>query len=71
MFEFTLQRNGHPVEYRGIAYRSADGDVLVMTENVHEIDEFRELLLKRDGLGRILVLAVALPGRDHRPRSGA
>jgi len=61
-FEFTLTRNGRQLEFRGAAFRLPSGELLVLSENVHEIDEFRELLLQAMAWGGILMLAVGLAG---------
>src|ERR1700738_1058724 len=44
-FEFRLNRRGEAVTFRGLAQRLPSGDVVLVSQNVHEMHEFRELLV--------------------------
>jgi signal transduction histidine kinase len=62
VFDFTLEQGGRKVPFRGLATALPNGTLLVLTQNVYEMEEFRELLVNAMAWGGILVLAVGLIG---------
>src|SRR6202166_1346082 len=61
-FEFRLTRRGGAVTFRGLAHRLPSGDVVLVSQNVHEMHEFRELLVGAMAWGGLLVLIMGLAG---------
>jgi signal transduction histidine kinase len=61
-FEFRLNRRGEAVTFRGLAHRLPSGDVVLVSQNVHEMHEFRELLVGAMAWGGLLVLIMGLAG---------
>jgi signal transduction histidine kinase len=61
-FEFRLNRRGEAVSFRGLAHRLPSGDIVLVSENVHEMHEFRELLVGAMAWGGLLVLVMGLAG---------
>jgi signal transduction histidine kinase len=61
-FEFTLRRGGETVPFRGLAHRLPSGDIVLVSQNVQEMHEFRELLVGAMAWGGLLVLVVGLAG---------
>jgi hypothetical protein len=57
-FEFRLNRRGEAVTFRALAHRLPSGDIVLVSQNVHEMHEFRELLIGAMALGRP-------PGSNH------
>jgi signal transduction histidine kinase len=63
LFEFRLPvQGGHHQLFRGLAHRLPDGRILIISENVHEIHEFKELLRNAMAWGGVLMLAAGLAG---------
>src|ERR1700736_324157 len=61
-FEFSLNRGGEAVPFRGLARRLPSGDIVLVSQNVWEMHEFRELLLGAMAWGGLLVLIMGLAG---------
>ena len=61
-FEFSLNRGGEAVPFRGLAHRLPSGDIVLVSQNVHEMHEFRELLVGAMAWGGLLVLIMGLAG---------
>lgn len=61
-FEFKLNRGGQAVPFRGLARRLPSGDIVLVSQNVHEMHEFRELLVGAMAWGGLLVLIMGLTG---------
>ena len=61
-FEYTLMRNGKEAPFRGVGYRMANDDVLILSYNVNEIYGFKHLLVNALTWGGILVFAVGIAG---------
>src|SRR6202023_1852307 len=61
-FEFSLNRGGEAVPFRGLARRLPSGDIVLVSQNVWEMHEFRELLLSAMTWGGLLVLIMGLAG---------
>ncbi|WP_247444255.1 ATP-binding protein [Bradyrhizobium sp. 197] len=61
-FEFSLNRGGDAVPFRGLARRLPSGDMVVVSQNVREMHEFRELLVGAMAWGGLLVLIMGLAG---------
>jgi signal transduction histidine kinase len=61
-FEFRLNRRGEAVTFRGLAHRLPSGDIVLVSQNVHEMHEFRELLVGAMAWGGLLVLIMGLAG---------
>src|ERR1700730_15476487 len=61
-FEFRLNRRGEAVTFRGLAHRLPSGDIVLVSQNVHEMHEFRELLLGAMAWGGPLVRIMGLAG---------
>jgi signal transduction histidine kinase len=61
-FEYKLQRNGKDAPFRGVAYRMANDDVLIISYNVNEISGFKHLLLDAMAWGGIMVFAIGIAG---------
>ena len=61
-FEYTLLRNGKEAPFRGVGYRMANDDVLILSYNVNEISGFQHLLVNALTWGGILVFAVGIAG---------
>src|ERR1700737_3723274 len=60
--EFRLNRRGEAVPFRGLARRLPSGDIVLVSQNVHEMHEFRELLIGAMAWGGLLVLVMGLAG---------
>jgi signal transduction histidine kinase len=61
-FEFTLKRGRETVPFRGLAHRLPSGDIILVSQNVDEMHEFRELLVGAMAWGGLLVLVIGLVG---------
>jgi signal transduction histidine kinase len=61
-YEFRLNRRGETVSFRGLAHRLPSGDIVLVSQNVHEMHEFRELLVGAMAWGGLLVLVMGLAG---------
>lgn len=61
-FDFSLNRGGEAVPFRGVARRLPSGDIVLVSQNVREMHEFRELLVGAMGWGGLLVLIMGLAG---------
>lgn len=61
-FEYSLLRNGKEAPFRGVAYRMANDDILILSYNVNEISGFKHLLVNAVTWGGILVFAIGIAG---------
>jgi signal transduction histidine kinase len=61
-FEYTLMRNGKEAPFRGVGYRMANDDVLILSYNVNEISGFQHLLVNAMTWGGLLVFGVGIAG---------
>jgi signal transduction histidine kinase len=61
-FEFKLNRGDELLPFRGLARRLPSGDIVIVSQNVHEMHEFRELLVGAMAWGGLLVLIMGLAG---------
>ncbi len=61
-FEYTLKRNGRDVPFRGVGYRLANDDILILSYNVNEIEGFKRLLVDAMAWGGIMVFAIGIAG---------
>jgi signal transduction histidine kinase len=61
-FEFRLNRRGEAVPFRGLAHRLPSGNIVLVSQNVYEMHEFRELLVGAMAWGGLLVLIMGLAG---------
>ena len=61
-FEYSLLRNGKEAPFRGVGYRMANDDILILSYNVNEIYGFRHLLLDAMAWGGIMVFGVGIAG---------
>ena len=61
-FEYTLLRNGKEAPFRGVGYRMANDDVLILSYNVNEISGFQHLLVNAMTWGGLLVFGVGIAG---------
>jgi signal transduction histidine kinase len=61
-FEYQLLRNGKDAPFRGVGYRLANDDVLILSYNVNEIYGFKHLLLDAMAWGGIMVFAIGIAG---------
>jgi signal transduction histidine kinase len=61
-FEYKLERNGREAPFRGVGYRMANGDILILSYNVNEIYGFKHLLLDAMAWGGVLVFGVGIAG---------
>jgi signal transduction histidine kinase len=61
-YEFRLNRGGEAVSFRGLAQRLPSGDIVLVSQNVHDMHEFRELLVGAMAWGGLLVLIMGLAG---------
>ena len=61
-FEYKLERNGKEAPFRGVGYRMANGDILILSYNVNEIYGFKHLLLDAMAWGGIMVFGVGIAG---------
>jgi signal transduction histidine kinase len=61
-FEFPLKRGGETAPFRGLAHRLPSGDIVLVSQDVHEMHEFRELLVDAMAWGGLLVLIMGLAG---------
>ena len=61
-FEYSLQRNGKEAPFRGVGYRMANDDILIISYNVNEIYGFKHLLLDAMAWGGIMVFGVGIAG---------
>jgi signal transduction histidine kinase len=61
-FEYSLIRNGKEAPFRGVGYRMANDDILILSYNVNEISGFKHLLVNALTWGGILVFAIGIAG---------
>jgi len=61
-FEYSLMRNGKEAPFRGVGYRMANDDILILSYNVNEIYGFKHLLVNAMTWGGILVFAIGIAG---------
>lgn len=61
-FEFRLSRSGETVPFRGLAHRLRSGDIVLVSQNVREMHDFRELLVGAMAWSGLLVLVLGLAG---------
>ena len=61
-FEYKLKRDGKDAPFRGVGYRMANDDILILSYNVNEIEGFKHLLLNAMAWGGIMVFAVGIAG---------
>jgi signal transduction histidine kinase len=61
-FEYSLMRDGKEDPFRGVGYRMANDDVLILSYNVNEIYGFKHLLVNAMTWGGILVFAIGIAG---------
>lgn len=62
-FDFSLDRPGGRNEpFRGLLYRLPDGEILLVSQNIRALREFRDLLLRALGWGSLLFLGVGAAG---------
>ena len=61
-FEYKLVRNGKEAPFRGVGYRMANDDILIISYNVNEIYGFKHLLLDAMAWGGIMVFGVGIAG---------
>jgi len=61
-FEYQLKRNGQDAPFRGVGYRMANDDILILSYNVNEIYGFKHLLLNAMAWGGIMVFAIGIAG---------
>jgi signal transduction histidine kinase len=61
-FEFPLKRGAETAPFRGLAHRLPSGDIVLVSQDVHEMHEFRELLVDAMAWGGLLVLVMGLAG---------
>ena len=61
-FDFNLDRAGESEPFRGLARRLPSGDILLVSEDVREMREFGELLLRALGWGGVLFICVGFVG---------
>ena len=61
-FEYKLERNGMEAPFRGVGYRMANEDILILSYNVNEIRGFKHLLLDSMTWGGIMVFAIGIAG---------
>ncbi|HEX9461387.1 MAG TPA: ATP-binding protein [Alphaproteobacteria bacterium] len=61
-FAFTQTRDGRPVLLRGMARQLSTGDIVLVSQDMHDVDRFSDLLTDAMAWGWLLVLAVGLAG---------
>jgi signal transduction histidine kinase len=61
-FEYKLKRNGKDAPFRGVGYRMANDDILILSYNVNEIYGFKHVLLDAMAWGGVLVFGVGIAG---------
>jgi signal transduction histidine kinase len=61
-FELTLTRGDEEVPFRGLLHRLPSGEILLVSQDVDELQEFRELLVGAMAWGGVLVLVLGLAG---------
>ncbi|MDB5406553.1 MAG: cusS 3 [Rhodospirillales bacterium] len=61
-FEFMLKQGERNVSFRGLAHRLPAGGIILVSQNVHEMNEFSERLVGAMAWGGLLVLLMALGG---------
>jgi signal transduction histidine kinase len=61
-FEFSLDRAGEREPFRGLARRLPSGEILLVSQDVREMHEFRGLLLRAMAWGGVLFVGVGLVG---------
>jgi signal transduction histidine kinase len=61
-FEYKLERNGKESPFRGVGYRMANGDILILSYNVNEIYGFKHLLLDAMAWGGVMVFGLGIAG---------
>jgi signal transduction histidine kinase len=62
VFDFTLQRGGELVAFRGIAHLLPSGDIFMAAQDMRESGEFRDLLLGAMASSGLVVLVLGLTG---------
>jgi signal transduction histidine kinase len=61
-FEYTLPRGGKEAPFRGVGYRMANDDILILSYNINEISGFKQLLVNAMAWGGIMVFAIGIAG---------
>jgi signal transduction histidine kinase len=61
-FEFSIDRAGESEPFRGLAGRLPSGAILLVSQDVREMREFRELLLRAMAWGGVMFICVGLVG---------
>ena len=61
-FEYKREINGKEAPFRGVGYRMANDDILILSYNVNEIRGFKRLLLDSMTWGGIMVFAIGIAG---------
>jgi signal transduction histidine kinase len=62
VFDFTVQRGGQPVPFRGIAHLLPSGEIFMAARDMRESAEFRDLLLGAMASSGLVVLVLGLTG---------
>jgi signal transduction histidine kinase len=62
VFDFSLQRGGELVAFRGIAHLLPSGDIFMAAQDMRESGEFRDLLIGAMASSGLVVLVLGLTG---------